>query len=273
MDVAKQYHAVLMQYQIRLLRGLEAARPSKTTRTKSSRVGSTAHHSREGSMTAPRSRSSLRRAVRRTFASLPRSLRRGFVASSLVAVSLPALATPARGQGTGDPLSSPDGGFELRPYVGAYLPTGDQRDFLEDAVLTGAQASWRINPVFAITGTFGWSPSADRLTLGEPTLDLFQYDIGAEARAAGWLRRSSWTFSPFVGLGLGGRTYHYRDLDVDSSTQFGGYGALGGDFGLGRFGLRLEARDYVSRFEPLIGADESDTRNDVAVLAGLNYRF
>jgi hypothetical protein len=131
----------------------------------------------------------------------------------------------------------------------------------------------RINPVFALTGTFGWSPSEDRLTLGDPTLDLYQYDIGGEARAANWVRGETWNFSPFVGLGLGGRTYHYRDLDVDASTQFGGYGALGGDLGFGRLGLRLEARDYLSRFEPLIGDGDSDTRNDVALLAGLNYRF
>jgi len=221
-------------------------------------------------MNAPRSRS-LPRALRRGLASLPRTLRLGFVVS-LVAASLPTLATPARAQATGDPFSSP-GGFELRPYVGAYIPTGNQRDFLEDAVLTGVQGSLRINPVFALTGTFGWSPSEDRLTLGDPTLDLCQYDIGGEARAANWVRGETWNFSPFVGLGLGGRTYHYRDLDVDASTQFGGYGALGGDLGFGRLGLRLEARDYLSRFEPLIGDGDSDTRNDVALLAGLNYRF
>ena len=46
-------------------------------------------------------------------------------------------------------------GFEVRPYAGAYIPTGDQRDLLEDAVLVGAQASYRILPQFTITGTFG----------------------------------------------------------------------------------------------------------------------
>lgn len=57
-------------------------------------------------MTASRSPSSPHGALRRALASLPRSLRRGFVASLLVAASLPAFATPARGQGTDDPLSS-----------------------------------------------------------------------------------------------------------------------------------------------------------------------
>ncbi|MDQ3997262.1 MAG: hypothetical protein M3303_09615 [Gemmatimonadota bacterium] len=164
--------------------------------------------------------------------------------------------------------------FELRPYVGAYVPTGDQRDLLKDAVLVGAQASWRIIPQLAITGTFGWAPSKDRLTAGDPTLDLYQYDVGAEARAPSWYNAGSWDFTPFVGLGVGGRTYNYRDLDdIDAKTNVAGYGALGGEVGFGRLGLRLEARDYVSRFEPLVGDGDAKTRNDITLAAGLTVRF
>src|SRR5688572_23858903 len=76
--------------------------------------------------------------------------------------------------------------FEIRPYVGAYIPTGDQRDLFKDAILVGAQASYRIIPQVAITGTVGWSPTEDRLTAGQETVDLLQYDIGAELRAPAW---------------------------------------------------------------------------------------
>jgi hypothetical protein len=166
------------------------------------------------------------------------------------------------------------GALELRPYVGAYIPTGDQRDLLEDAVLVGAQASWRVHPKVAVTGTFGWSPSKDRLNAGDETVDLFQYDIGAEARATSWYVGETWDFTPFVGLGVGGRSYSYRDLDdVDSQTDLAGYGAVGGEVGLGRLGLRLEARDYLSRFEPIVGDGDAETRNDVTVAAGLTVRF
>jgi len=162
--------------------------------------------------------------------------------------------------------------FEIRPYVGAYLPTGDQRDLLKDAILVGAQASYRVMPQLALTATLGWSPTEDRVGAGQ-TLDLLQYDVGAELRAASWIQRAGWDFTPFVGLGVGGRTYDYRDVDVDAKTNVAGYGALGGEIGFGQFGVRIEGRDYVSRFEPLIGNGETKTRNDVAVAAGLTIRF
>jgi hypothetical protein len=165
-------------------------------------------------------------------------------------------------------------GFELRPYTGAYIPTGDQRDVLKDAVLVGAQVSYRVIPFLALTGSFGWSPSKDRIIPGDETLDIYQYDLGAEARANAWRRFGALDFTPFVGLGLGGRTYNFRNLDnVDSKTNFLGYGALGGELGFGRVGVRIEGRDNVSGFKPLTGDGDTKTRNDVTVAAGLTIRF
>jgi hypothetical protein len=191
---------------------------------------------------------------------------------ALAAIALAGVLSPARASAQ-DQLAAFGSGFELRPYVGAYVPTGDQRDFLKDAVLAGAQASWRVVPALAITATFGWSPSKDRITAGDQTLDLYQYDIGAEARWADASSSPSWSFTPFAGVGIGGRTYDYRDLAVDSKTNVAGYGALGGELGFGRLGLRIEGRDYVSRFEPLTGSGDAKTRNDVTLAAGLTVRF
>lgn len=163
--------------------------------------------------------------------------------------------------------------FELRPFVGAYIPTGDQRDFLKDAVLVGGQASWRAFPALALTGTFGWSPSKDRITAGNQTLDIYQYDIGAELRTPSRYDAGIVEFTPFVGLGAGGRTYSYRDLSVDSKTNFDGYGALGGDVGFGPIAFRIEGRDYVSQFKPLTGSGSTKTRNDIGLAFGIAYRF
>ena len=171
-----------------------------------------------------------------------------------------------------EPVALHTNGFELRPYAGAFIPTGKQRDLLRDAVIVGGQASYRLNPQFAITGTLGWSPSKDRITPGDQKLDVWQYDLGAELRAPSWVSSGAVDFTPFVGLGAGARTYDYRDLDVSAKTNFAGYGVLGGELGFGRIGWRLEARDYVSQFKPFDGGD-SKTRNDVTLATGLTLKF
>jgi hypothetical protein len=192
-----------------------------------------------------------------------------FAAAAVFALSSAFAATSANAQ---EPVTVRSNGFELRPYAGAYIPTGDQRDLLKDAVIVGGQASYRILPQLAVTGTLGWSPSKDRITPGDQKLDIWQYDIGAELRAPSWFTSGPMDFTPFVGLGAGGRTYNYRDLDVDSKTNVAGYGVLGGELGFGRIGWRLEARDYVSQFKPFDGGD-SKTRNDVTVATGITLKF
>ncbi|HEU4994077.1 MAG TPA: hypothetical protein VFT29_04630 [Gemmatimonadaceae bacterium] len=158
----------------------------------------------------------------------------------------------------------------IRPFVGAYIPTGEQRDFLKDAVLVGAQGTWNTTEMVALTGSFGWAPSKDKVTAGDLTLDAFQYDLGVEVHPSSAILAGT---TPFVGLGAGGRTYSYRDYSVDSKTNFDGYAALGLDALAGPVGLRLEARDYVSKFQPLAGGGESKTRNDLAIFAGVGIRF
>ena len=158
----------------------------------------------------------------------------------------------------------------IRPFVGAYIPTGDQRDFLNDAVLVGAQAAWNATENLSLTGSFGWAPSKDKITAGDQRIDAFQYDAGLEVRPS---FASLAGVTPFVGAGAGARTYSYRDLKVDSKTNFDGYGAVGFDASAGPIGLRIEARDYVSRFQPLIGGGSTKTRNDVALMAGVGVRF
>jgi len=192
--------------------------------------------------------------------------------SAFIVLAVGGTAAPSvvRAQGVGPAPGYP---FELRPFAGAYVPTGEQRDLLRDAFIVGGQMSYRIIPALAATGTFAWSPNKDHINRGDPLLDILQYDVGLEARAASWLQGRGWDLTPFAGLGVGGRTYSYRDFDADTRTRVAGYGALGGDIGLGHVGLRFEARDYLSRFTPLTGGGGPDTRNDVTLAAGLTFRF
>ncbi len=162
--------------------------------------------------------------------------------------------------------------WELRITSGALVPTGTQRSSLRDAQATAAQLSWVVRPSLAITGTFAWARSRDVATFGAPKLDAFTSDLGVEGRSGQWFADRAVTFSPFVGLGAGARSYNYRKLDVDATNNLAGYGAVGGELGFRRVGLRLEVRDYATGFRPLVGAGESRARNDVVIMAGLRIR-
>jgi len=166
--------------------------------------------------------------------------------------------------------------FATRPNVGVFVPTGDQKDLLDNAVLVGLQASYDITPSFAVVGSFGWAPSKD-LTLAKEKLDLFQYDLGIEGRLPNLTPTAGISTRPYATLGAGGRTYDYRDLtDADAQTNFLGYGALGVDLAQanGPFGLRLEARDNVTAFKGLHSElAERKARNDLQFSAGLTIAF
>ena len=114
-----------------------------------------------------------------------------------------------------------------------------------------------------MTTTVGWARSRDVATEGQPKLDIFTYDVGAELRAAG---RS---VEPFAGIGAGGRSYNYRKLDVAATHNVAAYASAGGEIGIRRVRVRLEARDYIAGFKPLSGAGAGCTGNDVVVMAGL----
>ena len=167
-------------------------------------------------------------------------------------------------------------GFEIRPFVGAFVPTGDNRDLFEDAVLVGASAGYAVHPNVAIVGTFGWVPTKLKglpSGIAKDELDLFQYDLGVQLSKA-YARSGEWSITPLVGLGAGARTYNPREDGVDTESDFAAYGALGAEVSRGRFGLRLTARDYVTameEYEP--GKSGKMARNDLAFGAGLNIRF
>ena len=178
------------------------------------------------------------------------------------------VATPAVSPAQEGSSVSP---WEVRVSSGTLLPTGDERDVLKNAPMTALQVSRLITPSLALTGTIGWARSQVINTTDTPKLDVFTSDLGVELRSPRWFNKSMVTFDAFAGLGGGMRSYNYRKLDVGATHNLAGYGAVGGEFGMGRVGLRLEVRDYMSGFKPLVGAGESGMRNDVVYTAAVRF--
>lgn len=160
--------------------------------------------------------------------------------------------------------------WELRIPSGALIATGAQRDQVKNAQMTGLQLTRKLGSAFALTGTFGWARSRDLAAIDTPKLDVFTSDVGIETCFEEFAKGPV-SFHTFAGIGGGARSYNYRSLDVDATSNLAGYVAAGGELGMGRVALRLEARDYATGFKPLIGAGESVTRNDVMIMAALRF--
>jgi hypothetical protein len=200
----------------------------------------------------------------------PTSRRSGRPAILAVTATLALLVPTARPVSAQSP-AAPARTWEVRISSGSFVPTGDQRDVINDGQFNAAQVSWLVRPSLAITGTFGWALSRDLATSGSPKLDVFTSDLGVELRTATWFADRAVTLSPFAGLGAGARSYNYRKLDVGATHNLAGYGAIGGEVGFGRLGLRVEARNYVAGLKPLAGNGVSATSNDVVYMAALRF--
>ena len=159
--------------------------------------------------------------------------------------------------------------WELNVPSGSMIPTGAQRDAVKRGNMNAVQITYIAQPSLAIVSTFGWARSKDVATTGNPKLDVFTYDIGGELRAPRWIASETMSFSPFAGLGAGGRSYNYRKLNVDATHNLAAYASAGAELGMRRLRLRLEARDYMAGFKPLAGAGTSRTGNDVVLMIGL----
>jgi hypothetical protein len=190
--------------------------------------------------------------------------------AAVTLVTLLAAAHPAHAQAAPQAPQARNS-WELIASSGALVATGAQRDAIKDAPLSTAQLSYVVRSRFALTTTIGWARSRDLVAAGRPKLDVFTYDLGAEARAPRWREGRSVTLMPFAGVGAGGRSYDHRRLDGDATHGIAGYGAVGGELGMGRVHLRLEVRDYVTRSEPVVGGGAAGTRNDVVAMVGLRY--
>jgi hypothetical protein len=165
-----------------------------------------------------------------------------------------------------------EGTPEFRLLVGAYVPTGNQADLLGNSMMIGGQVAYELSGSIHLLGTFSYATPENDMPSNTNDVHIYQYDAGAELFQAIDMS-NAWTFRPFVGLGLGGRTYDLKNGDSGSQTNGLGYGALGAEFQKGRLAARFEGRDYVSHFDGLNGEDPASTRNDLMFSGGLSFHF
>jgi len=165
-------------------------------------------------------------------------------------------------------------GVELRPFVGAYVPAGRHADLLRTGALVGVQGARDVNHYLSVVGTVAWLPNEDKTTSFDAAVDLYAYDLGAEVGSS----KSLWNgavLRPFLGLGLGGRSFGYRNREPQPQHEPASYAALGGQLRVVRVGrrhvhLRVEARGYATGFKGLTGElARTQTRNDVTIATGL----
>ena len=137
-------------------------------------------------------------------------------------------------------------------------------------MLTLAEASRRLR-AGAVTSMQLTEACLARIATYDPKLDAFTYDVGAEFRAPKLIGGNAISLSPFAGIGAGGRSYNYRSLSAPATSNVAGYGSVGGELGVGRIRLRLEARDYLTGFRPLAGEGATRSGNDVVLMGGLRF--
>jgi hypothetical protein len=188
------------------------------------------------------------------------------VIPGLVATAVVATATA--------PSAAAQGGVELTPWAGAYIPTSNDFSTLTDdfsrdvSVIGGARLTFwgSRNLGFEVTG--GYAPAK---VAGETVNETNTNLLVANARLLLALTPVTSSVGVFVGAGGGLLTRGSNTFDDDrSSTDLGGTLGLGFRFGGGgdsRVGFRLDIEDYLYNGD-FGGGD--DFQNDLVTSLGVS---
>ena len=196
---------------------------------------------------------------------------------TLAAAALLTVATPATAQMRGVALGPT---LEVTPFAGATLFTSDLigDTSLDGGAAVGGHLGLRLSPRIGIEGTFSYAPTdfegtagffdgADGFFDGGDT-NVFMYGGGLNFYAPTYSSR----IDPFFSAGAGAKTYDFET--GGSETDFMGYFGPGVVIGLNpALGLRLEARDYISKFDSGVAGSDSEWQHDVLITAGLSLRL
>lgn len=189
-------------------------------------------------------------------------MRRPVLVPLAVVLALSA-AAPARAEGLGDRL-------EIASFVGAWLPLKSGRDEFKDAVLSGIQLVYDLHPNLALVGAFSWAASGAQRLAGAD-IDMFQFDLGARLQQPIELDGAV-TLRPFLGLGAGLRTMHFRESQYTGGDDFVGYASTGLEVGYRAFVLGVTGR-YEFSNAPVRSLGVRNTWSDVQLLTSAGLRF
>jgi hypothetical protein len=161
-------------------------------------------------------------------------LGRGAIAA--LAFMTAAVSAPLEGQET----------FSARVVAGAFMPTGELKDWYTSGGVFGLEGTYRINNRFAATASSSWANTGSRRPDGVPAQAMaWTMSAGGEAKIPGFgAKGQRWSLTPYLGVGGSTRAYYFQTYG-GSTTGFGGYGAVGADIlpvSQGGLGVRAEVR-------------------------------
>ncbi|MBL0939191.1 MAG: outer membrane beta-barrel protein [Gemmatimonadaceae bacterium] len=211
---------------------------------------------------------------------MSRAFVRAFAFSAATMLSSSALLAQTGGTGTGV-------GATLTPYAG-YLITGNWYDgpigtsiSTTNSATVGVQGSMPLAKGIALVGNLAYA-SGD-LRIGLPLISgvnvgdakTWMYDAGIEL---GGLAGKTTGLAPFVSGGIGGMTNDIKVSVFETRATSVAYTlGAGVDMGINEnFALRLQAKDYISRFnsEDAVGfRAEGNLAHNLALTAGIRFVF
>jgi hypothetical protein len=156
--------------------------------------------------------------------------------------------------------------FQLTATDGSIVRLSGQE--LDHSVVFGGRAALRFADWFGVGATVLYSPTTATGSSGAATdVGIWSYGLDASYHLA----TPSPLVQPFLIGGLGAKTYDFDGMDA--LTHFMWNVGAGVDVALHpRAALRLEARDYMSLFDPEVTGVDDEIQHNLALSAGLSFR-
>lgn len=160
---------------------------------------------------------------------------------------------------------------ELRPFVGALVPTGDHRSDFKTGATLGLQGALEVTKYAHVVANLAWTQGRAKFaTFTDDLTYVWHYDVGAEVNA--YFETDQFLVRPFLGIGAGMRTYDYKASGQPARSCGTGYASLGSELQIGSIAFRAEGRDYLNCFESPVYRTKS-TRNDLMLMLGFAYHL